>query len=96
MRIPSERITVNTLATKIIVVLSALFSGGFAFASDTETEQSYAQVFSGLAMDCIHKEYSNKIAHYMTSDDDLKPPPHSTQRSMAASIGTPRFMVTGS
>ena len=64
----------NTLATKIIVVLSTLFSGGLAFAGDTETEQSYAQVFSGLAMDCIHKEYSNKIAHYMNSDDDLKPP----------------------
>ena len=64
----------NNLATKIIVVLSALFSGGFAVAGDTKVEQSYAQVFSGLAMDCIHKEYSNKIAHYMNSDEDLKPP----------------------
>ena len=35
---------------------------------------SYEVVFAGLAMDCIHKEYSNKIAHYMTSDADLKPP----------------------
>ena len=64
----------NTLLIKIISALSLFLSTSFALANDTETEQTYTQVFSGLAMDCIHKEYSNKIAHYMTSDDDLKPP----------------------
>lgn len=64
----------NALPIKIIATLSLFLSTSFAFASETETEQSYAQVFSRLAMDCIHREYSNKIAHYMTSDDDLKPP----------------------
>jgi hypothetical protein len=34
----------------------------------------YEAVFSGLAMGCIHKEYSNKIAHYMNDEGDLKPP----------------------
>ena len=64
----------NALPTKTIVLLSFLLSSGVTFASETDTKPTYAQVFSGLAMDCIHKEYSNKIAHYMNSDEDLKPP----------------------
>jgi len=73
-RFPSERAKVNALHTQIIVLLSFLLSSGVAFASETDTKPTYAQVFSGLAMDCIHKEYSNKIAHYMNSDEDSKPP----------------------
>jgi hypothetical protein len=30
--------------------------------------------FAQLALDCVHKEYPNKIAHFMASDADLKPP----------------------
>jgi hypothetical protein len=30
--------------------------------------------FTRLALDCIHKEYPNKIAHSMNSDADVKPP----------------------
>ena len=37
-------------------------------------DHSYVPVFANLALDCIHKEYSNKIAHFMSSDEDLKPP----------------------
>src|SRR5579864_8106513 len=33
-----------------------------------------ASRFARLALDCIHKEYPNKIAHSMNSDADLKPP----------------------
>ena len=36
--------------------------------------QLYVPVFANLALDCIHKEYSNKIAHFMNSEEDLKPP----------------------
>ena len=36
--------------------------------------QAYPLVFSNLALECIHKEYGNKIAHVMNSDEDLKPP----------------------
>ena len=74
MRFRNERARVNALPTKIIVLLSFLLSSEVTFSSDTDTKPTYAQVFSGLAMDCIHKEYSNKIAHYMNSDEDLKPP----------------------
>ena len=37
-------------------------------------DHSYVPVFANLALDCIHKEYSNKIAHFMNSAEDLKPP----------------------
>lgn len=36
--------------------------------------QPYEQVFANLALSCIHKEYGNKISHYLSSDEDLKPP----------------------
>lgn len=30
--------------------------------------------FANLALDCVHREYPNKIAHVMNSDGDAKPP----------------------
>src|SRR5438309_901044 len=37
-------------------------------------EQQEAARFAKLALDCVHKEYPNKIAHSMNSDADVKPP----------------------
>ena len=37
-------------------------------------DDSHVPLFANLALDCIHKEYSNKIAHFMNSDENLKPP----------------------
>ena len=33
-----------------------------------------ASRFANLALDCVHKEYPNKIAHVLSSDADVKPP----------------------
>lgn len=33
-----------------------------------------AERFANLALECVHKEYPNKIAHTMNSDADLAPP----------------------
>ena len=33
-----------------------------------------ADRFMQLALDCIHREYPNKIAHVLTGDDDVRPP----------------------
>lgn len=30
--------------------------------------------FAELALDCVHKEYPNKISHVLNSDDDVRPP----------------------
>ena len=49
----------------------------FALSSIARAEgldEAAADRFAQLALDCVHKEYPNKIAHYMTSDADLKPP----------------------
>ena len=37
-------------------------------------DQAQAARFARLALDCVHKEYPNKIAHSMNSDADVKPP----------------------
>ncbi|MBZ5586506.1 MAG: DUF2891 domain-containing protein [Acidobacteriia bacterium] len=36
--------------------------------------QDQASRFARLALDCVHKEYPNKIAHSLASDADVKPP----------------------
>ncbi|GAB5413665.1 MAG: DUF2891 domain-containing protein [Congregibacter sp.] len=43
-------------------------------AQDPPAEKGYEQVFTGLALSCIHKEYGNKISHVMNSDEDIKAP----------------------
>jgi hypothetical protein len=42
--------------------------------ADSGLDQAQAARFAKLALDCIHKEYPNKIAHSLNSDADVKPP----------------------
>jgi hypothetical protein len=42
--------------------------------ADFEFDPTQAARFARLALDCIHKEYPNKIAHSLNSDADVKPP----------------------
>src|SRR5580692_661213 len=37
-------------------------------------DQVLAERFSQLALNCVHREYPNKIAHHLSSDADVKPP----------------------
>jgi len=37
-------------------------------------DYSTAEQFGRLALDCVHREYPNKIAHTMGSDGDVRPP----------------------
>lgn len=37
-------------------------------------DQDAAARFAALALDCVHKEYPNKIAHVLSSDADVLPP----------------------
>src|SRR6185369_2374819 len=54
-----------------LLILGTIFTAG-AMASDFD--QTQAARFAKLALDCVHKEYPNKIAHSMNSDADVKPP----------------------
>ena len=37
-------------------------------------DQTEAARFAQLALDCVHKEYPNKIAHVLSGDEDVRPP----------------------
>ena len=41
---------------------------------DTAMDAATVERFAGLALQCVHQEYPNKIAHVMNSDDDVGPP----------------------
>ena len=45
-------------------------------AADTPSQFDVhaAERFARLALDCIHKEYPNKIAHVLNNDEDVAPP----------------------
>jgi hypothetical protein len=55
-----------------LLILGILWCGGLM--ADSEFDQAQAARFARLALDCIHKEYPNKIAHAMNSDADVRPP----------------------
>ena len=40
----------------------------------SDFDQTQAARFATLALDCVHKQYPNKIAHSLNSDADVKPP----------------------
>jgi hypothetical protein len=58
---------------RMLIGLIASLAASGVVRADGLDEASAAR-FAQLALDCVHKEYPNKIAHFMTSDADLKPP----------------------
>ena len=69
--IPGVRAAMIASMTRLLI-LAILLSGAPMAASDFD--QAQAARFARLALDCIHKEYPNKIAHSLNSDADVKPP----------------------
>src|SRR5579863_3649118 len=55
-----------------ILIFALILHGGLMAATDFDQVQ--AARFARLALDCVHKEYPNKIAHSLNSDADVKPP----------------------
>jgi hypothetical protein len=43
-------------------------------SADSGLEVPVAGRFARLALECVHREYPNKIAHVLTGDEDLHPP----------------------
>jgi hypothetical protein len=54
------------------LILGALLGGGLM--ANTGFDQAQAERFARLALDCVHKQYPNKIAHSLNSDADVKAP----------------------
>jgi hypothetical protein len=55
-----------------LLVIALLACGPLMSAQDFDQYQ--AERFARMALDCVHKEYPNKIAHSLDSDADVKPP----------------------
>ena len=57
-------------------VVAFLLCIGIARAGESapQFDAAAAGRFATLALDCVHKEYPNKIAHTMNSDADVAPP----------------------
>src|ERR1700680_3064651 len=53
-------------------ILGTVLCGGLM--ADSDFDQDQATRFAKLALDCVHKEYPNKIAHSLNSDADVKAP----------------------
>ena len=53
-------------------LLLILISGNQAAAQE-QSEPAVSR-FAGLALECVHQEYPNKIAHVLTGDQDVGPP----------------------
>lgn len=58
--------------SSILWVLLAMAVTGLN--AQTNFDAASAERFAKLALDCVHKEYPNKIAHVMNSDADARPP----------------------
>ncbi len=43
-------------------------------AAGGEFDEAAAERFAKLALDCVHREYPNKIAHVLNGDGDVRPP----------------------
>jgi hypothetical protein len=72
----------NFVCTLLTVLIAGAAAGEFAAvqkvasaeSSTKEFDASAAERFAKLALQCVHKEYPNKISHVMNSDADVAPP----------------------
>ena len=56
------------------MLLAAIASGATAAAPAPSLEPAAAGRFARLALDCVEREYPNKIAHVLSGDADVRPP----------------------
>lgn len=56
------------------LLLSLPLSASAGASASVGLEEAAAGRFARLALDCVHREYPNKIAHVMNGDADARPP----------------------
>src|SRR5687767_6488744 len=64
-------------AVAALLAAGAMTMGGGTAAAGAAAggfDERAAGRFARLALDCVHREYPNKIAHVMQSDADARPP----------------------
>jgi hypothetical protein len=60
--------------TRFVPLVALALSVSAAAAREQPFDAAAAERFASLALDCVHREYPNKIAHVLSSDDDVLPP----------------------
>ena len=58
----------------IALLLTLVLATGSAHADTHDLDPAAVARFAHLALDCVHQEYPNKIAHVLQSDADVAPP----------------------
>ncbi len=59
------------MRSTLIAILATILATPLAA---TDLDRALTERFSALALQCVHQEYPNKIAHVLGSDEDVKPP----------------------
>src|ERR1700730_18033076 len=57
-----------------LILLLLPMLGGAAENAAPKFDAVAAERFAKLALECVHKEYPNKISHVLNSDADVPPP----------------------
>jgi hypothetical protein len=58
----------------LLLLAAGLTVSPTAPAQQTTLDPATAGRFAALALDCVHREYPNKISHVMAGDEDVRPP----------------------
>ena len=58
------------VAVATLILVASVVNAGDETTMNTATVERFA----GLALECVHQEYPNKIAHVLQSDEDVAPP----------------------
>ena len=61
-------------APTAVVSLFLTLVAGAAPGAAAQADEELATRFARLALDCVHREYPNKIAHVLHDDEDARPP----------------------
>ena len=64
------------LKTAMVLLCAGLVNTGLANDSTVENQLNgiLAAKFAGLALDCVHREYPNKIGHVLNTAEDARTP----------------------
>jgi hypothetical protein len=64
----------NPAATTLALLLASAAGPATAATEQPALDAAAAGRFAALALDCVHREYPNKIGHVLQSDADARPP----------------------
>jgi hypothetical protein len=62
------------MRTTILLVSLLAVAAPLGAQTPADFDVTAASRFAALALDCVHKEYPNKIAHVLNGDQDVRPP----------------------